>query len=281
MLAWKPKLRGEDELAAASIGVAIVPRRLQAWLLSGLVATVAGILMGHFLTVFSPREFYFAQTFAFLAMLIIGGMATVSGAVIGTLLVTGLIEVLRRLEEGPQIGPIDLPQVYGLTTFALGICMIFVMIKRRDGLVGFREIEEAIFKRRSTQPNARGQERDQATAQPRLTATEETATESTATESTDDSRTYEMSASGLHKRYGGVTANRDISFRFSSGEILGLVGPNGSGKTTLLNLLSRAVPPTSGTVRVNGSDVLCQADALDGAQWCGAAPFRAFACSRI
>ncbi len=236
----------EDELAAASIGVAIVPRRLLAWLLSGLVATVAGILLGHYLTVFSPREFYFAQTFSLLAMLIIGGMATVSGAVLGTLLVTGLIEILRWLEEGPQIGPFDLPQIYGLTTFALGICMILVMIKRRDGLVGFREIDELLIKRLRTSARVPAGRQDsgvepdpQLTVRPRI----------------GGGRDYSLSASHLDKRFGGVRANQDVSFSLSSGEILGLIGPNGSGKTTLLNMLSLAIPPSSGQVKVNGISV--------------------------
>ncbi|MEX0809264.1 MAG: branched-chain amino acid ABC transporter ATP-binding protein/permease [Dongiaceae bacterium] len=227
----------EDPLAAASIGVAIVPRRLLTWVVSGLVATVAGILMGHFLTVFSPKEFYFIQTFALLAMLIVGGVATVSGAVIGTVLVTVLIEILRRLEEGPQIGPIDLPQIFGLTTLGLGVCMIFVMIKRRDGLIGFRELDERILRRF------------------RLSAIfEPTPAAQDWARSKADGRTT-LAVRHLSKQFGGLKANQDISFDFSSDEILGLIGPNGSGKTTLLNMLSRALPPSAGSVTLNGTDI--------------------------
>lgn len=54
------------------------------------------------------------------------------------------------------------------------------------------------------------------------------------------------------KRYGGVTAVSDISFRVSPGEILGLIGPNGAGKTTLVNMISGTAVPTTGSVTFKG-----------------------------
>lgn len=236
----------EDAPAASSVGIAIVPRRLLTWAISALVATAAGVLVGHFLTVFSSKEFYFAQTFALLAMLIVGGMASVSGAVLGTVLVTILIEILRRLEEGPQIGPIELPQIFGLTTLGLGVCMILVMIKRRDGLIGYREIESflprggriaGLLKRLSA----------------RAASSSVTAVETK--EYDGNGNSCRLAAERVTKRYGGLTANQNVSIELSGGEVLGLIGPNGSGKTTLLNMLSSAITPTEGRIVLNGADV--------------------------
>jgi branched-chain amino acid transport system permease protein len=233
----------EDGPAASSVGIAIVPRRLLTWAISALVATAAGVLIGHFLTVFSSKEFYFAQTFALLAMLIVGGMASVSGAVLGTVLVTILIEILRRLEEGPQIGPLELPQIFGLTTLGLGVCMILVMIKRRDGLLGYREIESFLprdgriatfLDRLSVRP---------ASARPAVTTTSES-----------NGAPWRLAAERVTRRYGGLTANQNVSIELSRGEVLGLIGPNGSGKTTLLNMLSSAIAPTEGRIVLNGAD---------------------------
>jgi ABC-2 type transport system ATP-binding protein len=60
----------------------------------------------------------------------------------------------------------------------------------------------------------------------------------------------------LTKRYGHFTALDGISFSAGEGEILGFLGPNGAGKTTTLRILTGFMPPTAGTVRVAGFDVV-------------------------
>jgi ABC-2 type transport system ATP-binding protein len=60
----------------------------------------------------------------------------------------------------------------------------------------------------------------------------------------------------LTKRYGRHTAVDGVSFRVNKGEILGFLGPNGAGKTTTMRILTCYLPPTDGTARVAGFDVL-------------------------
>ena len=57
------------------------------------------------------------------------------------------------------------------------------------------------------------------------------------------------------KKYGAVTALRDVSFRVGKGETIGLLGRNGAGKTTALNLMTGYFPPTAGIVRIGGKDM--------------------------
>jgi len=64
-----------------------------------------------------------------------------------------------------------------------------------------------------------------------------------------------LSISGLTKRFGGLTAVNGLSFDIARGEIVGLLGPNGSGKTTALNMVSGALPPTSGEIRLDGDRI--------------------------
>lgn len=64
----------------------------------------------------------------------------------------------------------------------------------------------------------------------------------------------------LTKRFNGFTAVDSVSFTVSQGEIFGLLGPNGAGKSTLIRMMTTLVPPTSGTARVNGFDVIHGAD---------------------
>jgi ABC-2 type transport system ATP-binding protein len=64
-----------------------------------------------------------------------------------------------------------------------------------------------------------------------------------------------ISAHGLAKSYGKITAVAGVDLSIMGGEIFGLLGPNGAGKTTTLMMLATLVKPTSGTAEVNGSDV--------------------------
>jgi ABC-2 type transport system ATP-binding protein len=61
---------------------------------------------------------------------------------------------------------------------------------------------------------------------------------------------------GLTQRYGALTAVHDLSFEVRPGEVLGLLGPNGSGKSTTVKVLTGLIAPTSGVVRLDGTDVL-------------------------
>jgi len=59
----------------------------------------------------------------------------------------------------------------------------------------------------------------------------------------------------LTKRFGGFTAVNEVSFDLVEGEILGLIGPNGSGKSTTFNLIAGALPPTAGSVKLEGREI--------------------------
>src|ERR671929_2409363 len=66
-----------------------------------------------------------------------------------------------------------------------------------------------------------------------------------------------LSIRGLHKEYGtGVLALKTVDLAIEKGEIFALLGPNGAGKTTLINIVCGIVTPTSGSVVVDGADIL-------------------------
>jgi len=61
-----------------------------------------------------------------------------------------------------------------------------------------------------------------------------------------------LTVSGISKHFGGITANRDISFEVAPGELVGIIGPNGSGKSTLFEVISGFYRPDGGEVRLDG-----------------------------
>jgi branched-chain amino acid transport system ATP-binding protein len=65
-----------------------------------------------------------------------------------------------------------------------------------------------------------------------------------------------LEVSGLHKKFGGLHAVNDVSFAVAKGAIKAVIGPNGAGKTTLFNLITGALPASSGRIRFQGKDIL-------------------------
>jgi branched-chain amino acid transport system permease protein len=131
----------DDAYAAASIGINMVNMRWLAFIASAFIAGVGGALWAHFITSFTPYSFYLTETFVILAMLVIGGPYSVSGAVIGTLVVTTAREVLRAIENQVNILQIFPEGFFGFTEVVLAIVLILILIYRPTGILGSREIQ--------------------------------------------------------------------------------------------------------------------------------------------
>jgi branched-chain amino acid transport system permease protein len=130
----------DDRVAAQAIGIDVVAVRWLAFILMCGYAAFAGALFAHFITSFQPGQFYLGEVFVVLAMLVIGGPGSVSGAVVGTVLVTVLSEGLRGVEAKLNLMQVFEGQVVGLTEFLLGAAMIAILILRPAGLMGGREL---------------------------------------------------------------------------------------------------------------------------------------------
>jgi branched-chain amino acid transport system permease protein len=127
----------EDEPAARSLGLRVVRDRGVAWVLSAFLVGCGGAMYAHFITTFNPDQFYLAATFVVIAMLVFGGIGSLAGAVLGTLLYSALAELLRRVQGG-EIGGLDLPA--GTAEVVLAALLLLILIKRPGGLTGGREI---------------------------------------------------------------------------------------------------------------------------------------------
>ena len=92
----------EDEVAARSIGIRVMKERLIAFALSGALCGVGGALAVHQSGVLNPTTFYFGATVTTLTMLVVGGVRSVFGAVVGAIAVATVNEVLRGFEDGAE-----------------------------------------------------------------------------------------------------------------------------------------------------------------------------------
>jgi branched-chain amino acid transport system permease protein len=128
----------EDAAAAQASGINVYRERLVAFTLSGALAGFAGGLLVHELGSITTDQVYLELTFITLAMLVVGGIGSLWGAVVGALLVSGLDSLLGDAENGIHVGfRLTLPG--GTRLVALGALMALVLILRPSGLTGGRE----------------------------------------------------------------------------------------------------------------------------------------------
>ena len=130
----------EDEVAARSLGVGVFTQRTLAFLLSAFIMGVAGGLYAQQVGSFQPSSLYLNTTFLLIAMLIIGGFTSLSGAVVGSVALTIVAEVLRQIEKGPSVFGLDVPSIGGLRDIALAVLMLAVLLLRPGGLLGGSEL---------------------------------------------------------------------------------------------------------------------------------------------
>ncbi len=128
----------EDAAAAQAVGISVHRQRLWAFGLSGGLSGFAGALYVHEIGTLTSNDLYLELTFLSLAMLVVGGVTSLWGAVIGALAISGLNSFLGQAESGVNVGfTLDLPT--GTRLVAVGALMAAVLILRPSGITGGRE----------------------------------------------------------------------------------------------------------------------------------------------
>jgi len=235
----------EDALAAAACGVQVVRSRYWSWVLSCAVCALGGVLLSHFLGAISPAGFYFTLLFLTLSMLVLGGEYSVTGAVVGTFLMTVVAELTRFLGDGPVVLGVQLPALAGLSLLVQGAIIIVVMIWRPAGLLGDREVDGLLPRRAVAGAGTAAAPAPAAVPSP---------VDATAASAEADvcALTSTLVVHHASKHFAGLTAVDDVSMEMRCGEIVGLIGPNGAGKTTLLNLISGMYQASEGEITLDG-----------------------------
>lgn len=138
---WGMQLRAlrEDSVAARASGVNLYGVALVGFVLSAAVMGIGGALEAQFIGVINPDSFYLGQTFLFISMLVVGGSASMTGAVCGVLGISALIEALVRMEQGMELAG-ELWRVPGGTQeVVLGLVMVVMLAIRPRGAVGGKD----------------------------------------------------------------------------------------------------------------------------------------------
>jgi len=139
---WGRMLRAgrEDPAAARSVGIDIHRQRLIAFTLSGALAGFSGGLLVHLLGSINTQQVFLDLTFITLAMLVVGGIGSLWGAVVGAVLISGANSVLAEAERGTTVLGTALQVPAGTRLITVGVLMLVVLAIRPDGVSGSREI---------------------------------------------------------------------------------------------------------------------------------------------
>ncbi|HWN09367.1 MAG TPA: branched-chain amino acid ABC transporter permease [Pyrinomonadaceae bacterium] len=156
----------EDELAAEAMGINTVRYKVLAFVISSAMAGMAGVLFGHYTSFLSTNDFQFIRSFEIIIMIVLGGMGSMTGAILGAVVITFLPELLRML--GPKlesllssiVGAENIPVPvhnfllqlanYRLVIFAA--LLIVIMLTRPQGILGTREFGLSWLKRSRRPP---------------------------------------------------------------------------------------------------------------------------------
>lgn len=197
---------------------------------SGLTGLIGGFYSG-WLGQATPSAFGFPLAMAVFAMVIVGGNANLVGSVVAGVALTMIEPVLR------EVLGVESTQAALLQVVLYGALLVLVMIVRPQGLFPERSRHAAVP---AAAPRAEVSPRPERPA---------------ARTSYADAEVV-LRAEGLSKRFGGITAAKDIGLELRRGTITALVGPNGAGKTTAFNLLTGTVVPDTGSVTLNGAELV-------------------------
>lgn len=222
----------EDESAAEAVGVPVVRVKLMAYVMGALWGGLAGTFFAGYIGVINPQSFTYMQSVLVLMVVVLGGMASLPGVLVGALVVQGLPELLRSVS-----GVLSSTSAAGgirLLIFAIGL--VALMLLRPQGIwPASRRWQHALAAVEAVGP-------DPAASPTDLAAIDAPLGENGAL----------LRVEGLEKRFGGLRAVAGVSFDIRRGEIFSVIGPNGAGKTTVFNLVTGVVKADAGSATLGG-----------------------------
>jgi ABC-type branched-subunit amino acid transport system ATPase component/ABC-type branched-subunit amino acid transport system permease subunit len=215
----------QNEWAAEASGIDALRWKLKAIMLSGAIAAAAGGFYAVVLLVVTPLTVFGMLTSAqALIVTLFGGVATLWGPVVGSIILVPLAEILHA-ELGDKIP--------GINGVVFGAAIVAVILVAPEGILP--KLRDALARRRPMTVR---------------TAVSAPAFDGPAPRTSSDE--VLLRVSNLSKSFGGLRAVQEVSFEVRKGELVGIIGPNGAGKTTLFNLLNGFIRADAGAIELAG-----------------------------
>jgi branched-chain amino acid transport system permease protein len=228
----------QSRIMAESLGIDTARLARATFVLAALLAGLAGWLFAHVQRYVSPAPFGLSASIEYVFMVVIGGASHLAGAIVGAAIVVLLRDQLTEL----------LPRLLGSSgnfeTVAFSLAVILMLQYAPSGIAP--ALLRHLPRRSPSAPRSDG-----GPERPRA----ERAAATLAVRDKPPAGTLILETTALEKRFGGLIAARAIDLSVHAGEIVALIGPNGAGKSTTFNLLSGALTPNAGTIRLLDHDI--------------------------
>lgn len=214
-------------LMAESFGIGTAHLKIAVFLISALLAGLAGWLTAHYVRLVNPGPFNVNGSIDYLFMVVVGGSSHLAGALVGA----AIIETLKTWLRDVLPGIIGGSGHFEITVF--GVLIVLLLQNAGGGVMPF--LARFLPKKPPLTAPPR--------AEPLPRRAQPVAGETL------------LEVRNASKRFGGLVAVNGVSFNLKAGEILGLIGPNGAGKSTLFNLITGVLPLSGGDVRFKGERI--------------------------
>lgn len=219
---------GFDEVVAESCGVSVVLFRTAGFVVSGVIAGLAGAFYAHQITIIQPQYFTEQKAFDIIAYSVLGGPGHWAGPVLGAFVLSLLPEFVRWVGDYREI--------------VVGTLLLAIIVLLPGGLVQPRLVRRLWRRARPVRKAAvvHIESPSSAVGHPsRRASTGEQA----------------LGVRDLYRHFDAIRAVDGVTLDFPAGRTYGIIGPNGSGKSTFLNLLGGQVRATAGSISLGGVDV--------------------------
>ena len=238
----------EDEIAASAMGIDLVRLKLLAFATGAAFAGATGVFYVAKLQTATPEMFGFPVSTMILVMVVLGGMGSVWGVVLGAAVLqllqswflpdlTEWSHALGALAGNDWLQRVDFVQS---TELIFGVILVAMMLFRREGLIPATHAAPALS---FAAQHVAGVQRGGFVGLERIGPGE-------------PHRGAALDIAAVTVRFGGLTALNKISFHVPAGGVVAVIGPNGSGKSTLFNAITGLVAAQEGGIRFDGAEIL-------------------------
>lgn len=147
----------DDEIAAKTMGINTFFYRCLSFTVGAFFAGVGGALTAALISTIDPKMFNFLLTFNILMIVVAGGLGSITGSIIGSVIITVMLEWLRIVEQPINLGFLQIPGIPGLRMVIFSILLMAIILFWRSGLLGTHEFSwngiYRFFKRKSSPNN--------------------------------------------------------------------------------------------------------------------------------